>query len=214
MSPSATRSAATLRFCLGVIMWVSPFRDPSGPVSVCRPSVRAGPPESVRPGKSRVTTVADRRGSVAPRREMDFRILGSFEVADGNRTLVIGGGRQSKLLAILLLHANEFVGSDRLIDQVWGEQRPETAAKALQGYISQLRKLLGQEVLLTRPSGYVLRLAAGELDAERFERLVEQARDAEPRAAAEKLREALALWRGPALADFAYDDFARTEIER
>ena len=80
--------------------------------------------------------------------------------------------------------------------------------------MSQLRKTLGQEVLLTRPSGYVLRLAPGELDAQRFEQLVEQARDAEPRAAAEKLREALALWRGPALADFAYDDFARTEIER
>ena len=145
---------------------------------------------------------------------MDFRILGSFEVADGDRTLVIGGGRQRKLLAILLLHANEFVGSERLIDQVWGERRPETAAKALQGYISQLRKTLGQDVLLTRPSGYVLRLAPGELDAERFEQLVEQARDAEPRAAAEKLREALALWRGPALADFAYDDFAGSEIER
>jgi DNA-binding SARP family transcriptional activator/ABC-type transport system substrate-binding protein len=145
---------------------------------------------------------------------MDFRILGPFEVADGDRTLVVGGGRQRKLLAILLLHANEFVGSERLIDELWGERRPETAAKALQGYISQLRKALGQDVLLTRPSGYVLRIAPGELDAHAFEQLVQQARDVEPRVAAEKLREALALWRGPALADFAYDDFARTEIER
>ena len=105
---------------------------------------------------------------------MEFRILGPFEVADGDRTLVIGGGRQRKLLAILLLHANEIVGSERLIDQLWREQRPETAAKALHGYISQLRKTLGHDVLLTRPGGYVLRIAPGELDAQRFEQLVER----------------------------------------
>src|SRR5215216_5381410 len=146
---------------------------------------------------------------------MDFRILGPLEVADDDdRTLVIGAGRQRQLLAVLLLHANEFVASDRLIDRLWGERRPETAAKALQGYISQLRKTLGSEVLLTRPGGYVLQVAPGELDAQRFEQLVEQARDAEPRDAAETLRDALGLWRGPALADFAYDDFARSEIER
>ena len=145
---------------------------------------------------------------------MEFRLLGPFEVADGERTLVIGGGRQRKLLAILALRANEFVGSERLIEELWGERPPGTAAKALQGYISQLRKTLGHEVLLTRPGGYVLQAAPGQLDVHRFEQLVEQARDAEPREAAEKLREALALWRGPALADFAYDDFARTEIGR
>ena len=145
---------------------------------------------------------------------MDFRILGPLEVADGDRTLVIGGGRQRKLLAVLLLHANEFVGSERLIDQLWGEQRPETAAKALHGYVSQLRKTLCQGVLLTRPGGYVLRVAPGELDAHRFEQLVEQARAAAPREAAGKLREALALWRGPALADFTYEEFARSDIER
>ena len=145
---------------------------------------------------------------------MELRLLGPFEVADGDRTLVIGGGRQRKLLAILALRANEFVGSERLIEELWGEQPPETAAKALQGYVSQLRKTLGYEVLVTRPGGYVLQVAPGQLDVHRFEQLVEQARDAEPREAAEKLREALALWRGPALADFAYDDFARTEIAR
>ena len=145
---------------------------------------------------------------------MELRLLGPFEVADGDRTLVIGGGRQRKLLAILALRANEFVGSERLIEELWGEQPPETAAKALQGYISQLRKTLGHEVLLTRPGGYILQVAPGQLDVHRFEQLVDEARDAEPREAAEKLREALALWRGPALADFAYDDFARTEIAR
>ncbi len=127
---------------------------------------------------------------------------------------MIGGGRQRKLLAILALRANEFVGSERLIEELWNEQPPETAAKALQGYISQLRKTLGHQVLLTRPGGYVLQVAPGQLDVQRFEQLVDEARDAEPREAAEKLREALALWRGPALADFAYDDFARTEIAR
>src|SRR5215208_944048 len=145
---------------------------------------------------------------------MDFRILGPLEVVGDDRTLVIGAGRQRQLLAILLLHANEFVASERLIDQLWGERRPETATKALQGYVSQLRKTLGHEVLLTRPGGYLLQVAPGQLDVHRFEQLVEQARDAEPRETAEKLREALALWRGPALADFAYDDFARTEIAR
>jgi DNA-binding SARP family transcriptional activator/ABC-type transport system substrate-binding protein len=145
---------------------------------------------------------------------MQLRLLGPFEVADGDRTLVIGGGRQRKLLAILGLRANEFVGSERLIEELWGEQPPETAAKALQGYISQLRKTLGHEMLLTRPGGYILQIAPGQLDVHRFEQLVEEARDAEPREAAEKLRQALALWRGPALADFAYDDFARTEIAR
>src|SRR5215207_1697835 len=146
---------------------------------------------------------------------MYFRILGPLEVADDDdRTLVIGAGRQRQLLAVLLLHANEFVASERLIEELWGEQPPETAAKALQGYISQLRKTLGSEVLLTRPGGYVLQVAPGELDAQRFEQLVEQARAAEPREAGQALREALALWRGPALADFAYDDFARSEIDR
>jgi DNA-binding SARP family transcriptional activator/ABC-type transport system substrate-binding protein len=145
---------------------------------------------------------------------MELRLLGPFEVAEGDRTLVIGGGRQRKLLAILALRANEFVGSERLIEELWGEQPPETAAKALQGYISQLRKTLGHEMVLTRPGGYVLQIAPGELDVDRFEQLVDEAHDAEPREAAEKLREALALWRGPALADFAYDDFARTEIAR
>ena len=72
---------------------------------------------------------------------MELRLLGPFEVADGERTLAIGGGRQRKLLAILALRANEFVGSERLIEELWGERPPPTAAKALQGYVSQLRKI-------------------------------------------------------------------------
>src|SRR5512132_2990967 len=128
---------------------------------------------------------------------MEVRVLGPLEVVAGGVSIPIGGGRLRKLLAILLLQANEFVSSDRLIDELWGADRPETAAKALQGYVSQLRKTLGPEMLVTGPGGYMLRLAPGQLDADRFEQLVDDARDAEPRDAADWLREALALWRGP-----------------
>jgi DNA-binding SARP family transcriptional activator/ABC-type transport system substrate-binding protein len=145
---------------------------------------------------------------------MEVRVLGPLEVVAGGVSIPIGGGRQRKLLAILLLHANEFVSSDRLIDELWGEDRPETAAKALQGYVSQLRKTLGPDALVTGAGGYMLKLGPGELDADRFEQLLDDARDAEPRDAAEWLREALALWRGPPLADFTYDDFAQGEIAR
>ena len=145
---------------------------------------------------------------------MEVRVLGPLEVVAGGVSIPIGGGRQRKLLAILLLQANEFVSSDRLIDELWGADRPETAAKALQGYVSQLRKTLGPEMLVTGPGGYMLRLAPGQLDADRFEQLVDDARDADPHDSAEWLREALALWRGPPLADFTYDDFAQGEIAR
>jgi DNA-binding SARP family transcriptional activator/ABC-type transport system substrate-binding protein len=145
---------------------------------------------------------------------MEVRVLGPLEVLDRDRSVAIGGGRQRNLLAILLLHTNEFVSSEQLIEELWGEQRPDTAAKALQGYISQLRKALGTDTLVTRPGGYVLKLAPEALDAHRFEQLVDDARDAEPRDAAAMLRDALALWRGPPLADFTYDDFAQSEIAR
>ena len=145
---------------------------------------------------------------------MQLRVLGPLEVLAGGVSIPIGGGRQRKLLAILLLHPNEFVSSDRLIDDLWGDDRPETAAKALQGYVSQLRKTLGPDALVTGPGGYMLKLAPGQLDVDQFAQLVDDARDAEPHDAAEWLREALALWRGPPLADFAYDDFAQSEIAR
>jgi YVTN family beta-propeller protein len=145
---------------------------------------------------------------------MRFSILGPLEVFDDGDPVPLGAGRQRKLLAILLLHANEAVSPDRLIDELWDEHPPETAAKALQGLISQLRKRLGAESVLTVPGGYVLRLDRGELDSHLFEQLLEDAGDAHPNIAGRNLREALALWRGPPLADFAYDDFARNEIDR
>jgi YVTN family beta-propeller protein len=145
---------------------------------------------------------------------MRFSILGPLEVSDGDRDIPLGAGRQRKLLAILLLHRNEVVSTDRLIDELWGEHPPPTAAKALQGHISHLRKQLGQGCVLTVSAGYVLKLDPAELDAYRFEQLMHEAARGEPAAAARKLREALELWRGPPLADFAYDDFARREIDR
>ena len=145
---------------------------------------------------------------------MEFRILGPLEVRDADHEVPLGGPRQRALLAILLTHANEVVSRDRLIDELWGKEPPETAGNILQGYISHLRKAVGQDAIVTRAPGYLVRLEPDRLDLHRFERLVERARDAEPGEAAALLREALALWRGPALADFAYEPFAQAEAAR
>ncbi|HWM14726.1 MAG TPA: BTAD domain-containing putative transcriptional regulator [Gaiellaceae bacterium] len=157
---------------------------------------------------------------------MEFRILGPLEVQDGDRLLPLGAGQQRALLALLLLRANHTISRDRLIHELWGERPPDTAAKALQGHVSALRKLLepnraraaAGRVIVTRGSGYELRLESEQLDFGRFERLCEEGRGAlarnEPGRAAGLLREALALWRGPALADFAYEPFAQSEIAR
>jgi DNA-binding SARP family transcriptional activator len=126
--------------------------------------------------------------------------------------------RQRAVLALLLMHANEVVSRDRLIDDIWGEEPPGTAVNVLQTYVSQLRKVLPAGVLETRPPGYAIRVRPGELDLHRFEELVERAGEesAADRAeeAAQLSREALALWRGPALADFAYEAFAQGVIAR
>jgi YVTN family beta-propeller protein len=146
---------------------------------------------------------------------MEYRILGPLEVLDNGRPLPLGGNRQRALLALLLLNPNEVVSTDRLLDELWGEQPPESRSKAVQVLVSQLRKALQAEgVLETRPPGYVLRVGEGELDRERFEALVDKAaaEDAEARAAT--LRDALALWRGPALADLSYEAFAQPAIAR
>ena len=146
---------------------------------------------------------------------MRFGVLGSLEVRDGAGRLVqLGGGRQRKLLAILLVRAGEAVSTDLLIEELWGEHPPPTALKALQGHVSQLRKLLGPGALVTQAPGYVLRVEPEETDVGRFERLAGEAAGAPPATAAELLREALGIWRGAALAEFAYEDFARGEIAR
>jgi DNA-binding SARP family transcriptional activator len=153
---------------------------------------------------------------------MKFLILGPLEAFDGDRILALGGPKQRALLAMLLLHANEVVSSDRLIDALWGEVGSEDGAKALSVAVSRLRKLLEPErsrgeaarTLLTRPPGYVLRLGEDELDLHRFERLVADSRTADPATVAALLSDALALWRGPPLADLAYESFAQAEIAR
>ncbi len=149
---------------------------------------------------------------------MEYRILGPLEVVDGGRELSLGGARQRALLAVLLLHANEAVSTDRLVEELWGASPPESGPKALQVAVSQLRKTLQPVAgvdgrIVTRAPGYVLRVEEGELDRDRFEALVEQARgESDAAARAAKLRQALALWRGEPLADLAYEAFAQPAI--
>ena len=147
---------------------------------------------------------------------MEFRILGPLEVRDGDTALPIAGAKQRALVTILLLHANEIVPSDRLAQQLWEDEPPESGPTALQVRVSQLRKALGPAAarLETRTRGYVLHVEAGELDLDRFQRLVEDADDAEPAEAAATLRSALALFRGQPLADVAYHSFAQAPIRR
>src|SRR5439155_21516139 len=129
-----------------------------------------------------------------------------------DESLPLGGPKQRAVLALLLLDAGRVVSSDRLIDVLWGEQPPKTAATSLQNFISQLRKVLGPDVLVTKPPGYVLRIRREQLDLNRFRALLEKARTSPPEVRAEELREALNLWRGPALDEFAFDAFAHSDI--
>lgn len=146
---------------------------------------------------------------------MDFRILGPLEVVDDGGRLPIGQGRESALLALLLLRANEVIAADVLIEELWRGEPPATGAKSLQVYVSRLRKRLGADVIATRVPGYSLRVGRDQLDLLRFERLVEEAPGVEaPEAAAATLRDALSLWRGPPLAEFANEAWAQPEIGR
>jgi len=145
---------------------------------------------------------------------LEFRVLGPFDLLERGRPLAVPPGKPRALLALLVLRANEVVASGRLVEELWGERPPRTAATALQGYVSQLRKVLPAERLLTRAPGYLLRVEQGELDLDRHEALRARAREAEPAEGARLLRAALALWRGPPLAELAYEAFAREEIAR
>jgi DNA-binding SARP family transcriptional activator len=118
---------------------------------------------------------------------MDFRILGPLEVERDGRLLSLGSGRQLALVAVLLLHRNEVVSVDRLVEELWDGSPPPTAAKVVRNNVSLLRKELGDR-LVTRPPGYLLRVEPGELDSERFEAAI---RDG----SAESLSGAFALWR-------------------
>jgi DNA-binding SARP family transcriptional activator len=149
---------------------------------------------------------------------MEFRILGPLETWNEGREVSLGGPKQRALLAALLLRANEVVPADRLIDELWGEDSPEDAPTALRVNVSRLRKALPQDVLTTRSPGYVVRVEPDAFDLHRFELLVDEGRSLLARGlaaeASERLRDALSLWRGPPLADFAYESFAQAAIVR
>jgi DNA-binding SARP family transcriptional activator/predicted ATPase len=150
--------------------------------------------------------------------ELDIRLLGPLDVWRQGRAVAIGGPKPRALLAALALDAGRVVSVDRLLENLWPGEPPETAAHAVQVYVSQLRKALGGSTIATRPPGYVLELDPARVDAHRFAQLVNNGRETlgagDPAGASSLLREALALWRGPALADFTYEPFAQTEIAR
>ena len=150
---------------------------------------------------------------------MDFRVLGPLEAGDERESLALGPRKQRALLVRFLLDAGRTVSVDRLIDDLWGDEIPGTAVKMVQIYVSGLRKVLGSDRLVTQPSGYRFELAPGdELDLQTFERLAGEGRSAlsrrDPVTAAERLAAGLALWRGPALAEFRAEPFAPAEADR
>src|ERR671922_2378071 len=148
----------------------------------------------------------------------EFCLLGPLLVRREGVPLPLGGPKLRTLLAILLLESNKVVSADHLVDSLWGENPPETARNTLQVYVSQLRKLLSAGTLETAPPGYRLAVDPDAVDLLRFERLAVRGRTAlaagDPATAAEELAEALALWRGPPLADLAWEQFAQAEILR
>ena len=155
---------------------------------------------------------------------MEFRILGPLEVVDGDRRIPLGGRKRRALLAMLILRRQQVVSVDELIDALWGDDPPKTAEHSVQVYVSELRKALGgmgedgNVVVARHDPGYALDVPPSAIDLYRFDVLRGRGQAAlgeqDPARAAVLFREALAIWRGPALADFAYDDFARAEIER
>jgi DNA-binding SARP family transcriptional activator len=154
---------------------------------------------------------------------VDYRLLGPLQVRREGSDVVLGGDRQRVLLALLLLHANEVVSADVLIDGLWGEKPPPSALNALHVKVSRLRRALAANggsssdgLLATRGHGYVLRVEPEELDVDRFRDLLERGREqlavGEANHGADTLRSALAIWRGAALADFSFEPFAQPAI--
>jgi DNA-binding SARP family transcriptional activator/ABC-type branched-subunit amino acid transport system substrate-binding protein len=143
-----------------------------------------------------------------------FRVLGALEVDVDGVAAELGGVRQRTVLAVLLLHANEPVATDRLVSESWGENAPTSATKTAQVYVSRLRGTLGNEALTATPGGYLLGVAPGAIDTDQLEELRARAREADPREAGRLLREGLALWRGPPYADLRYEEALQAEIRR
>jgi DNA-binding SARP family transcriptional activator len=144
---------------------------------------------------------------------MQFRLLGPLEVIDGDEPIVIAAPKQRALLAMLVLHHGERVSVDRIADALWGEAAPATATKTVQVYVAQLRKALGEGLLLTEPGGYRAVVEGDDLDVVAFERLLDDGtrllEEGNAEAARRTLEAALALWRGPALPDLPGADEAR-----
>jgi predicted ATPase/DNA-binding SARP family transcriptional activator len=146
---------------------------------------------------------------------VDFRLLGALEVESAGRDLTPARWKQKLLLAALVLRANEVVATDELIEILWGSAPPASAPKALHGHVSALRKLLGAKTIVTRRPGYLLSVEAGSVDAERFEVMVDAAREEnDPARRRDQLGAALALFRGEPLVDFRYEPFAGVEAAR
>jgi peptide/nickel transport system substrate-binding protein len=145
---------------------------------------------------------------------IDLQLLGPVEATLDGRPVPLGATKQRALLAMLALDANATVSVDRLVDGLWGDDPPATAAKMVQLYVSQLRRLLAgaDAAILTHGRGYELRVGEDAVDAGRFERLVERAGHAD--GTADDARTALALWHGAALADVAAEPFAAAEVRR
>ena len=143
---------------------------------------------------------------------VEFHVLGPVEALVDGRPVPLPAAKPRALLAIMLLRRNRVVPVGELIDDLWGDEPPETAGKALQVYVSQLRKAIGPERVLTKPPGYSVRVEDGELDLDRFEELVREGRErlgvGDAKAAVRQLEQALGLWRGPALAEFRAEPFA------
>ena len=149
---------------------------------------------------------------------LEFRLLGALEALVDKRPIALGGVRQRGLLALLLIRANEVVSRDRLIEELWRDHAPETAANALAALVARLRRVLPPDVLVTKPGGYEVHVEPDAIDVHRFERLLESGSRAlsegDPAQAAEQLHSALSLWRGAPLADFTYEPFAEPLILR
>jgi DNA-binding SARP family transcriptional activator len=151
---------------------------------------------------------------------LQFRILGPLEVLRGEESLPFRGSRERAVLALLVLHANRTVSAERLAEDLWSGDPPDGAIRSVRVYVSRLRQALGAagQAVVTRPSGYLLQVDPEAVDALRFEELVARGRDeakgGDHNAAAVTLREALALWRGPALADVADAPFAQAQASR
>jgi DNA-binding SARP family transcriptional activator len=145
---------------------------------------------------------------------MEFRLLGAFEVWHNDQPVEIAGSKRRALLALLVLRANEVVRSELLVDELWEERPPRNAASALQTHVSRLRKALGTDTIASREWGYVLRAAPEDIDLRRFESLIALAEPLAAQARAAKFAEALALWRGPPLADLVNEPALQHDIAR